>query len=136
MSLLPRPLFLFDGDCGVCQNGTDAIRRRIDPPVDIAAYQSVDLAQHEVATVDVLEGPVLVRADGTHVIGPLAMAEMLRASRNPCHYVGAAMLVPGVRQLLHAAGPFLYRQRSRLPGSTDACQAPAGDRNSRSGADA
>jgi predicted DCC family thiol-disulfide oxidoreductase YuxK len=126
-------VFLFDGDCGVCQNGTDAIRRRIDPPVDIAAYQSVDLAHYEVAAVDVLEGPVLVRADGTHVIGPLAMAEMLRASCNPYQYIGAAMLVPGVRQLLHAAGPFLYRQRSRLPGSTDACRVPARDRTPRSG---
>ena len=136
MSIAPRPVFLFDGDCGVCQSGTDAIRDRIDPPVDIVAYQSVDLARYDVTTVDVLEGPVLVRADGTHVIGPLAMAEMLRASRSPYRYIGAAMLAPGLRQMLRAAGPFLYGQRSRLPGSTDACKVPARDRTPRSAPDA
>ena len=125
MMHLPRPVFLFDGDCGVCQNGTDGIRRRIDPPVDLVAYQSVDLAAYGVTPDDVLEGPVLVSTDGSHVIGPLAVAHLLLSSRRPYHHIGAAMLAPGVRPLLHAAGPFLYRQRSRLPGSTDACRLPA-----------
>jgi predicted DCC family thiol-disulfide oxidoreductase YuxK len=129
-----RPVFLFDGDCGVCQDGTDAIRRRIDPPADIVAYQSVDLGDHGVTAADVLEGPVLVRADGTHVIGPLAMAELLRSSRRPYRYLGAAMVAPGMRQILHAAGPFLYRQRSRLPGSTGACLVAADGGAVRSGA--
>jgi len=122
---LPRPVFLFDGDCGVCQNGTDGIRRRVVPPVDLMAYQSVDLAAYGVTPDDVAEGPVLVSTDGSHVIGPLAVAQLLLTSRRPYHHLGAAMLAPGVRQLLHAAGPFLYRQRPRLPGSTDACRLPA-----------
>lgn len=120
-----RAVFLFDGDCGVCQNGTEAIRRRINPPLDLVAYQSVDLDAYGVTQGDVAEGPVLVRRDGSHVIGPLAMAELLRASRRPYRAVGAVMLAPGIRQALHAAGPFLYRQRGRLPGSTDACRVPA-----------
>lgn len=126
----PRAVFLFDGDCGVCQNGTDAIRSRIDPPVDLKPYQAIDLTEYGVTHEDVFEGPVLVRPDGTHVIGPLAMAEMLKAARQPYRIVGAAMLAPGVRQLLHAVGPWMYRQRSRLPGSTAACSVPvAGGQN-------
>jgi len=93
--------------------------------VDLKPYQAIDLTEYGVTHDDVLEGPVLVRLDGTHVIGPLAMAEMLKAARRPYPIVGAAMLAPGVRQLLHAVGPWMYRQRSRLPGSTAACSVSA-----------
>jgi len=51
--------------------------------VEIVAYQNVDLADYGVTETDVLEGPVLVRTDGSHVIGPLGMAEMLRSARAP-----------------------------------------------------
>lgn len=116
-----RPAFLFDADCGVCQNGTDTIRDRIDPPVDIIAWQTVDLDAWGVTEQAVHEGPVFVDTDGTQQIGPLGMARMLRRSRAPYRFVGAAMLTPGVRHLLDRIGPWMYRHRDRLPGSTPAC---------------
>ena len=122
MNNLMRPIFLFDGDCGVCQNGTDTIRAKVKPPVDIVAYQSVDLADFGVSEADVLEGSVLVRTDGSHVIGPLAMAEMLRSARAPYKYMGNVMLIPGLRHALRALGPVMYKNRSRLPGSNDTCR--------------
>lgn len=122
MKTLVRPIFLFDGDCGVCQNGTDAIRSKVKPPVDIMAYQNVELADYGVSEADVLEGPVFVRTDGSHVIGPLGMAEMLRSARAPYKYMGNVMLIPGLRNALHALGPVMYKNRSRLPGSNDACR--------------
>lgn len=125
MNDLTRPMFLFDGDCGVCQNGTDSMRRRFDPPVDLVRYQSIDFQAFGVDSQEVLEGPVLVRPDGTHVVGPLAIAELLKASRRPYRTIGAAMLLPGIRSALRRSGPAIYRQRYRLPGSTDACRLPA-----------
>lgn len=122
MTVLDRPLFLFDGDCGVCQNGTDSMRRRFDPPADMLRYQSCSLAELGVSEADVLEGPVLVRTDGSRVVGPLAVAEMLRGCGGPVRYVGAVMLAPGIRHALRAAGPAIYRQRYRMPGSTAACR--------------
>lgn len=122
MKTLVRPVLLFDGDCGVCQSGTDSIRTKVKPPVDIIAYQRVDLADFGVSEADVAEGPVLVRTDGTHVIGPLGMAEMLRSARAPYRYMGNVMLMPGLRHALRALGPVMYRNRSRLPGSNDACR--------------
>ncbi len=122
MKSLDRPVFLFDGDCGVCSRGTDSIRAKVAPPVDIIAYQTVDLAKYGVTEADVLEGPVFVRTDGSHVIGPLGMAEMLRSARAPYRYAGNLMLTPGIRHLLRALGPAMYRNRSRLPGSNDACR--------------
>ncbi len=119
-------MFLFDADCGVCQNGTDSIRAKVAPPVDIVAYQSVDHRSLDVSDEDVLEGPVFVDVDGTHVVGPLAMARMLRVARPPYRTVGSAMLLPGVRHLLNALGPVMYRNRHRLPGATPACEVNAG----------
>jgi len=124
---LTRPLFLFDGDCGVCQNGTDSMRRRFDPPVDMSAYQLVDLSGHGIESSEALEGPILIRANGSHVVGPLAIAEMLRSSRRPYRAIGAAMLLPGVRTVLHAVGPFVYQLRHLLPGSAVTCRVPTAD---------
>ncbi|MCX6432240.1 MAG: DCC1-like thiol-disulfide oxidoreductase family protein [Actinobacteria bacterium] len=122
MHCLTRPLFLFDGDCGICQNGTESMRRRFDPPVDMTAYQLVDLSSYDVREDEAHEGPILVRLDGSHAVGPLAIAEVLRSSRRPFRTVGAIMLLPGLRSLLTAIGPFAYRMRYRLPGSSDTCR--------------
>ena len=116
------PLFLFDADCGICQSGTDRIRRTIAPPVEIVGYQSVDLDSLGVSGADVEEGPVLVRADGTHVVGPAAMAELLAASRSPYRLAGRTMQLPGIRQVLGAVGPVMYRNKHRLPGASESCQ--------------
>jgi predicted DCC family thiol-disulfide oxidoreductase YuxK len=122
MKSFPRPLFLFDGDCGVCQKGTDSIRENAKPDVDMVAHQSVDLAEYGVTQADVNEGPVLVRTDGTHVVGPLAMAEVLRASTGGFRAMGQIMTAPGIRQALRALGPVMYRNRSRLPGANETCR--------------
>jgi predicted DCC family thiol-disulfide oxidoreductase YuxK len=124
MRQLATPVFLFDSDCGVCQDGTETIRLRINPPVDFISYQSVDLATYGVSESEVLEGPVLVRTDGTHVVGPLAMAETLRSSEGPYRIIGLIMLLPGIRQLFGVLGPHMYQQRYRLPGGNDSCRVP------------
>ena len=126
MTPLARPLFLFDGDCGVCQNGTDSMRRRFEPPVDMCAYQSVGLSALGVTEDEVLEGPILVRVDGSHIVGPLAIAEVLSASRPPYRTLGRAMLLPGVRTVLRSIGPWLYQQRYRMPGASSTCRMPVG----------
>lgn len=121
--MLTRPIFLFDADCGICQTGTDRIRDTIAPAVEIVGYQSVDLASLGVSQADVETGPVLVRGDGTHVVGPAAMAELLGTARSPYRQVGRAMQLPGVRQVLGAVGPVMYRNKHRLPGASDSCRA-------------
>lgn len=119
--ILGRPLFVFDGDCGVCQNGTDSMRRRFDPPVDMTPYQTADLDRLGIAPAKVLDGPILVRTDGSHVVGPMAIAEVLSASRAPYRMVGRVMRTPGIRHALIAMGPRLYEMRHRLPGAATSC---------------
>jgi predicted DCC family thiol-disulfide oxidoreductase YuxK len=120
-----RPIFLYDGDCGVCDNGTASIRRRINPPVDLVTYQSRDTDALGISELELLEGPVFVRTDGTHIVGPLAMGELLATARRPYRTYGRIMLAPGVRHVLHALGPWIYRQRHRLPGATHSCSVNA-----------
>lgn len=117
-----RPTFLFDADCGPCQDGTDLIKRRIAPAVDFVPRQSADLDGLGVSRDECLVAPVLVRGDGSHVAGRRAMAEMLGTAGSPYRQVGALMSAPGVAQVLDRAMPFMYRNRHRLPGATDACR--------------
>ena len=120
-----RPLWLYDGDCGLCEEGSARIRAVVDPPVDMAAYQSVDLDVLGVDASDVLEGPVLCRPDGSYLVGPEAMGTMLSMSRRPFSMVGRTMLAPGVRHGLRRLGPRLYRARHRVPGAAGSCDVPS-----------
>lgn len=125
-STLTTPLFLFDGDCGLCQKAIDRMKSRIAPRIDFATYQSVDLDALGVTLATCLEGPVLVRADGSHVVGVGAMAGMLRTARNPYPFFGRVMMAPVVSQLLNRVQSVFYQNRHRLPGGTEACRLPQG----------
>lgn len=118
---LTRPIFLFDADCGVCQNGTDAIRARVNPPVDIVGYQATDFAALGVTEQELSEGPVFVDVDGTRAVGPLGMARMLTLAGPGYRLMGRVMLAPGIRNVLAKIGPTMYRNKDRLPGATPAC---------------
>lgn len=120
-----RPLWLFDGDCGLCEQGSARIRDRVAPPVTMAPYQSVDLDALGVTEAAVLDGPVLRQPDGTVLVGPEAMGAMLAMSGTPYRVVGRVMLAPGLRHVLRRLGPALYRQRGRLPGADPACSVTA-----------
>lgn len=126
-SVTARPAFLFDADCGVCQNGTEAIKEKIAPPVDIVPWQEVDLGAWGIPESAVHEGPIFVAPDGRYWIGPVGMGRMLRLSRAPYRFLGVAILAPGIRQVFERIGPWMYAHRDRLPGAGDSCSVPARD---------
>jgi hypothetical protein len=118
---LERHVFIFDADCGVCQNSTQLMKKRINPPVDFRPYQSFDYASFGITTKNLSEGPILISTDGTFLVGPLGMATLLKMSRRPYSYMGRFMLLPGIRHFLKKVGPGLYAKRRYLPGATDSC---------------
>jgi hypothetical protein len=120
-SQLLRPVFLFDADCGVCQNSTEIMKKQINPPVDFQPYQNFDYESFGITVKDLSEGPILISIDSTFLVGPLGMAKLLTISRKPYRYLGKAMMLPGVRHLLRRIGPSLYAKRRYLPGATDSC---------------
>jgi hypothetical protein len=89
MTEIRTPLWLFDGDCGPCDRAAARIRTRVAPPADVRPYQSADLDALGIGQDEVLRGPVLVRPDGSHVVGPQSVAELLRMSRPPFRLAGA-----------------------------------------------
>lgn len=122
-----RPAFLFDADCGVCQSGTEAIKKKVDPPVDIIPWQEVDLDAWGIPEKLVHEGPIFVAPDGRFWIGPVGMGHLLRSSRAPYSFVGALMLGPGIRHVFERIGPWMYAHRDRLPGAGESCSVTVHD---------
>lgn len=118
---LDRPVFLFDADCGVCQNSTEMMKKRINPPVDFRPYQNFDYAAFGITEKNLNEGPILVLTNSTFLIGPPGMATLLKLSTNPYRLMGRVMLLPGVKQFLTKIGPHLYAQRKYLPGASGSC---------------
>lgn len=121
MEKLIRPVFLFDADCGVCQNSTEMMKQRINPPVDFRPYQGFDYSSFGISDKNLNEGPILISIDSTFLIGPLGMATLFKLSKRPYRYLGQMMLVPGVRHILNKVGPKLYAQRKYLPGASGSC---------------
>lgn len=119
--ILKRPIFIYDADCGVCQNSTQLIRKRINPPVDFKPYQGFDYSSFGITEKNLGEGPILISTDSTFLIGPLGMATLLQMSKRPYRFIGRFMLLPGVRHLLKKIGPSMYAKRRYLPGATDSC---------------
>ena len=119
---LVRPVFLFDNDCGVCQNSTEMMKKRIKPPVDFQPYQSFDYARFGITEKNLTQGPILISTDSSFLIGPLGMATLLKMSKKPYRYIGRMILLPGIRHFLKKVGPSLYAKRRYLPGATEACE--------------
>lgn len=122
--ILTRPVFLYDADCGVCDQGVARIRDVVRPDVDLVPYRDADLDSLGVTERECEQAPILVRPNGTHVAGPAAMAGVLRTGGRRHRAAAAVMSAPGVRHALQAVFPHAYRQRHRLPGGGQNCQVP------------
>lgn len=119
-----RPVLVYDGDCGFCTTCVRFIRRRVRPDADLTAWQHADLRTLGVterrATYEVL----WVTPPGTVYGGAQAVARLLMRAGGPWAPLGAALTLPVVRWLAHAAYRAVAANRTRLPGGTPACAAP------------
>lgn len=118
---LARPIFIFDADCGVCQNSTAMMKSRIKPPVDFQPFQSINYAAFGITEKNLEEGPILISTDSSFLVGPSGMATLLKLSKRPYRFIGQLMLLPGIRHFLNKIGPKLYAKRKYLPGATGSC---------------
>lgn len=119
--LRPRPVFLYDGDCGVCDEGTARMRARMRPPVDFVPYQRADLTDFAFPPEALSLGPVLVEPGGAHHVGAAAVAAVMRSARQPYRTVGGILAAPGVRAVAQRVGAAMYRNRHRMPGAAGTC---------------
>jgi predicted DCC family thiol-disulfide oxidoreductase YuxK len=120
----PRPVVVFDGDCGICTTLAGVIERRLRPPVAVQPWQRLDLAAYGLTDLECIEALQYVDADGRVYAAELAVARLLRASRWWARPAGLVIALPGVRSIAGLAYRWVARNRSRLPGGTPACAVP------------
>jgi predicted DCC family thiol-disulfide oxidoreductase YuxK len=120
----PRPVVIFDGDCGICTTLAGVITRRLRPPAAVEPWQQLDLAAYGLSPVECGEALQYVDADGRIYPAELAVAKLLRESRPWARPAGVVIALPGVRSVAGVIYRWVARNRSRLPGGTPACALP------------
>lgn len=132
---MDRPLLIFDGDCGFCTAAANWITRHWTEPARAVPWQELGrdgLAAVGITETEVADAAYWVDAHGTTSRGHLAVAAALRAAGGWRRLAGSALLVPPLSWLGRPGYWLVARYRYRLPGSTPACRAPAGERPPRS----
>ncbi|UJH69912.1 thiol-disulfide oxidoreductase DCC family protein [Ornithinimicrobium sp. INDO-MA30-4] len=113
----PKPVFIFDGDCGFCTTSSNVLRRVFDPLKHFAIepYQHLDLDAYGLTEADCDAAAQYVRADGSVHAGhraiarPCLMAALggpvwCRAELASDRPSGRGGLSVGGRKSRHAAG--------------------------------
>jgi len=118
---VPRPILLFDGDCGFCTTSA-GFAERIAPTIDVVPYQRADLDALGVSEVAVAAELHLLEPGGVVSRGSDAVARTLMAAGRAWMVLGRALLLPGVRTLAQWSYRIIAANRFRLPGGTPACR--------------
>jgi predicted DCC family thiol-disulfide oxidoreductase YuxK len=120
----PRPVLVFDGDCGFCTSSARLVARRLRRSRDdfaVEPWQRLDLDALGLTPEQCDESVRWVGADGRHEHAEGAIGRALLASRPWVRPVGGLLLLPVVRPLAGVAYRWVSRNRHRLPGGTPAC---------------
>lgn len=120
----PRPVLLYDGDCGFCTTSAQLVERRFKPDAEVVPWQFADLAELGVTEQQASDAVQWVEADGTVHSGHEAVAAMLSSSGPIWRIVGRILLLPGISWMAARAYRLIADNRYRLPGGTPACARP------------
>lgn len=123
------PLFLYDGDCGICSSCARWAQRWVPSPAPLVPWQRTDLEALGVTLAEVEEAVVWVTSPRHHTAGPEAIADLLGASRPWWRPVGWLL---ATRPVLWVAWPvyrWIAEHRSSLPGGTPTCALPQDERD-------
>jgi predicted DCC family thiol-disulfide oxidoreductase YuxK len=121
MSDTPRPVLLYDGDCGFCTSSARFIERRIPADAGIVPYQRADLDGLGV-TAERARREVLWAAGGRVYGGAHAVARLLTAAGGRWRPLGLLLRVPPVSWIAQGVYRLVSANRYRLPGGTPACR--------------
>lgn len=123
----PRPLLIFDGDCGFCTTVATRAEQLLatghrDPTV--VPSQFIDLAGLGIAPERASTEVLWVGRDG-HVSGGIdAIADWLTWHTSVYRPLGLILRLPGVHPIAELAYRWVARNRQRMPGGTAACAMP------------
>ena len=111
-----RDLFVYDGDCGLCQRTVDWLASRTDASIEFvpAVDAPADLALDPTA---LNEAAVLVCSDGRRFWGSLAIGETLRRNeRYGNNLLGRLILEEPTKSVARWIYRWVARNRLRLSG--------------------
>jgi predicted DCC family thiol-disulfide oxidoreductase YuxK len=132
----PRPVLIYDGDCGICTRLVGLAGRLLRPTAWLRAAQQLDLAVYGLTADECDRALQFVAADGRVYAAQDAVSQLLLHSGGIWRPVGLALRLPGVNALAGVVYRWVARNRYRLPGGTAACAVapkPASDGGSRPG---
>lgn len=120
----PRPVVLYDADCGFCTTSANAMTGPLIRAEVVAdPFQAHDLSAAGLTAQECGQS-LHVLADGRVYIGAAAVSRVLRAGRAPWPFLGRVLQAPGIRWVAERGYRLVARFRHRLPGATAACELP------------
>jgi predicted DCC family thiol-disulfide oxidoreductase YuxK len=123
------PTFVYDGDCDFCSSCARFVERWIPTPAAVEAWQLIDIEALGLTVAECDAAVQWVTSPTMHTSGPVATADLLRASRPWWRGLGALLRL---RPLLRVTWPvyrWVARNRGRLPGGTATCALPQSERD-------
>lgn len=119
--MAPRPLLVYEGDCGFCNRCARFIARRLPTTAELRPWQRTNLAAYGVSEHRARYEIVWVDVEGRTSGGAQAVAKLLLDCGGPWAALGLLLRVPPFRWLGHGVYRLLANNRSRLPGGGPAC---------------
>lgn len=122
----PRPILIFDGDCGFCTTSAGLAQRWFGLD-HVEPYQFVDLDAYGLTAQQCDGAAQFVDRDGVVSSAEMAIIDAARHGNRFFRAVGWVVALPGIRQVAGVVYRWVARNRYRLPGGTPACQLPRPD---------
>ncbi len=115
-------MLIYDGDCGFCTRSAKWIGSRLGDRHRVLPYQSLDIAEYGLTIDDVTNAAFWIDAHRTAHRGHLAIGRSLVAVGGFWGIVGRIIIHPPVSWIAKPVYGLIARNRSSLPGATDACK--------------
>lgn len=117
-------VLIFDGDCGFCTTTANYIKRKTSTPLEVHAWQLVDLSIYGLTKAEA-SSKVQFVLDGRVFAGHTAFAMLLKIQNSwLLKLLGRVLLVPPMSWLSRLGYFLVAKYRHKLPGGTPACELP------------
>lgn len=120
----PRPVLVYDGDCGFCTTSVRFAQRWVRPRCEAVPWQFADLAALGVTRARAEHEALWVTPAGTVYGGAQAVAKALLSAGGAWPLLGALLTLAPVRWGAHVVYRLIADNRHRMPGGTAACALP------------
>jgi predicted DCC family thiol-disulfide oxidoreductase YuxK len=123
------PTLVYDGDCAFCSSCARFVKRWIPTGAAVEAWQLIDVESVGLTVPECDAAVQWVTSPTHHTSGPMAIADLLSASRPWWRVVGRLLGSHPVSQVAWPVYNWASRHRDRLPGGTATCALPRAERD-------